>query len=120
MNVSEYIVHFLEEKNIDTVFGVVGGAILWICKALSESAIIKPVFTNHEQAAAMSADGWARVSGKPGVVFAINGPGMTNTITGIAQAWVDSSPVILITGNSNSRSVGFSSSYNSDYRLRGE
>ncbi len=107
MNVSEYIVHFLEEKNIDTVFGVVGGAILWICKALSESAIIKPVFTNHEQAAAMSADGWARVSGKPGVVFAINGPGMTNTITGIAQAWVDSSPVILITGNSNSRSVVF-------------
>ncbi len=105
MNVSEYIVHFLEEKNIDTVFGVVGGAILWICKALSESTIIKPVFTNHEQAAAMSADGWARISGKPGVVFAINGPGMTNTITGIAQAWVDSSPVILITGNSNSRSV---------------
>lgn len=105
MNVSEYIIHFLEEKNIDTVFGVVGGAILWICKALGESETIKPVFTNHEQAAAMAADGWARVSGKPGVVFAINGPGMTNTITGIAQAWVDSSPVILITGNSNSRSV---------------
>lgn len=105
MNVSEYVVHFLEDKNIDTIFGVVGGAILWICKALSESTVIKPVFTNHEQAAAMSADGWARVSGKPGVVFAINGPGMTNTITGIAQAWVDSSPVILITGNSNCRSV---------------
>lgn len=107
MNVSEYIVHFLEEREITTVFGVVGGAILWICKALSESTIIKPIFTNHEQAAAMSADGWARISGKPGVVFAINGPGMTNTITGIAQAWVDSSPVILITGNSNSRSVEY-------------
>ena len=105
MNVSEYVIHFLEEKNIDTAFGVVGGAILWICKALNESTIIRPVFTNHEQVAAMSADGWARISGKPGVVFAINGPGMTNTITGIAQAWVDSSPVILITGNSNSRSV---------------
>lgn len=105
MNVSEYIVHFLEEKNINTVFGVVGGAILWICKALGESTNIKPVFTNHEQAAAMAADGWARISGKPGVVFSINGPGMTNTITGIAQAWVDSSPVILITGNSNSKSV---------------
>jgi len=105
MNVSEYIVSFLEEKNIDRVFGVVGGAILWLCKALGESEKIKPVFTNHEQAAAMAADGWARVSGKPGVVFAINGPGMTNTITGIAQAWVDSSPVILITGNSNLKSV---------------
>ena len=105
MNVSEYIVSFLEEKNIDKVFGVVGGAVLWFCKALNESKKIKPVFTNHEQAAAMAADGWARVSGKPGVVFAINGPGMTNTITGIAQAWVDSSSVILITGNSNLRSV---------------
>lgn len=105
MNVSEYIVSFLEEKNIDRVFGVVGGAVLWLCKALSECEKIKPVFTNHEQAAAMAADGWARVSGKPGIVFAINGPGMTNTITGIAQAWVDSSPVILITGNSNLKSV---------------
>lgn len=107
MNVSEYIVSFLEEKNIDKVFGVVGGAILWLCKALNDSKRIKPIFTNHEQAAAMAADGWARVSGNPGVVFAINGPGMTNTITGIAQAWVDSSPVILITGNSNLKSVQY-------------
>lgn len=107
MNVSEYIVTFLEEKNIDTVFGVVGGAILWLCKAFSESTGIKPVFTNHEQAAVMAADGWARISGKPGIVFTINGPGMTNTITGMAQAWVDSSPVILITGNSNLNSVQY-------------
>lgn len=107
MNVSEFIVSFLEEKNIDTIFGVVGGAILWLCKAFSESPKIKPVFTNHEQAAVMAADGWARVSGKPGIVFTINGPGMTNAITGIAQAWVDSSPVILITGNSNLNSVQY-------------
>ena len=107
MNVAEYIVNYLEDKNIDTVFGVVGGALLWICKALGESKSIKPIFTNHEQAAAMAADGWARISGKPGVVFAINGPGMTNTITGITQAWVDSSPVILITGNSNLKSVQY-------------
>lgn len=107
MNVSEYIVSFLEEKNIDTVFGVVGGAILWLCKAFNESTQIRPVFTNHEQAAVMAADGWARVSGKPGIVFTINGPGMTNTITGMAQAWVDSSPVILITGNSNLKSVQY-------------
>lgn len=107
MNVSEYIISFLEEKEIDTVFGVVGGAILWLCKAFSESTKIRPVFTNHEQAAVMAADGWARVSGKPGVVFTINGPGMTNTITGMAQAWVDSSPVILITGNSNLNSIRY-------------
>lgn len=107
MNVSEYLVSFLELKGIDRVFGVVGGAALWICKALSESEKITPVFTNHEQAAAMAADGWARVSGKPGIVFTINGPGMTNTVTGIAQAWTDSSPIILITGNSNSKSVKY-------------
>ncbi len=107
MNVSEYIVSFLELKGIDRVFGVVGGAILWVCKALSESRKIKPVFTNHEQAATMAADGWARVTGKPGIVFTINGPGMTNTITGIAQAWTDSSPVILITGNSNLSSIRY-------------
>lgn len=107
MNVAEYIVNFLEEKQIDQIFGVVGGASLWICKAFSESRKIKPMFTNHEQAAAMAADGWARRTGKPGIVFTINGPGMTNTVTGIAQAWVDSSPVILITGNSSLKSVQY-------------
>lgn len=107
MNVSEYIVTFLEKKSIDTVFGVVGGAALWLCKAFSESKKIRPVFTNHEQAAVMAADGWARVTGKPGIIFTINGPGMTNTVTGIAQAWTDSSPVILITGNSNLNSVKY-------------
>ena len=83
MNVSEYLVSFLENKGVDRVFGVVGGAALWICKALGESKKISPVFTNHEQAATMAADGWARISGKPGIVFTINGPGMTNTVTGI-------------------------------------
>lgn len=107
MNVAEYLVSYLEERKIDKVFGVVGGAALWICKALSESTKITPIFTNHEQAATMAADGWARITGKPGIVFSINGPGMTNTVTGIAQAWVDSSPVILITGNSNLRSIQY-------------
>lgn len=107
MNVAEYIVTFLEEKKTDRIFGVVGGAALWLCKAFSESTKIRPVFTNHEQAAVMAADGWARITRKPGVVFTINGPGMTNTVTGIAQAWVDSSPIILLTGNSNLKSVRY-------------
>lgn len=107
MNVAEFIVKYLENKKIDQVFGVVGGAALWVCKALGESDEIRPMFTNHEQAATMAADGWARMTGKPGVVFSINGPGMTNTITGIAQAWVDSSPVILLCGNSNLDSIDF-------------
>lgn len=107
MNVSEYLVAFLEEKGIDHIFGVVGGASLWLCKAFGQAAKIKPVFTNHEQAAAMAADGWARITGKPGIVLTINGPGMTNAVTGIAQAWTDSSPLILITGNSNLNSVKY-------------
>lgn len=107
MNVAEYIVGFLEENGINKIFGVVGGAALWLCKALSENRNVEVMFTNHEQAAAMAADGWARVMKKPGVVFTINGPGMTNAVTGIAQAWVDSSPVILITGNSNLGSIKY-------------
>ena len=107
MNVSEYIIKYIEEKRINHIFAVVGGASLWLFKALNDSGEIKPIFTNHEQAAVMAADGWARVNCKPGIVFTINGPGMTNTVTGIAQAWVDSSPVILITGNSNSASVNY-------------
>ena len=107
MNVAEFIVKYIEKKEIDQIFGVVGGAALWICKALNESTTIHPLFTNHEQAATMAADGWARMTGKPGVVFTINGPGMTNTITGIAQAWVDSSPIVLICGNSNIDSIDF-------------
>lgn len=107
MNVSEYIVKFLEENGINKVFGVVGGAALWICKALNENKNVGVIFTNHEQAAAMAADGWARAMKKPGVVFTINGPGMTNAVTGIAQAWVDSSPVMLITGNSNLGSIKY-------------
>lgn len=107
MNVSEYIVKYIEKKEIDKMFCVVGGASLWLCKAFGDSHHIKPVFTNHEQAAVMSAEGWARISGKPGIVMTINGPGMTNAVTGIAQAWTDSAPVIMITGNSNLKSILF-------------
>ena len=87
MNVSEYIIKYIEEKKINHIFAVVGGASLWLFKALNDSGEIKPIFTNHEQAAVMAADGWARVNCKPGIVFTINGLGMTNTVTGIAQAW---------------------------------
>ncbi len=112
MNVAEYVVKYLVENEIDTVFGVVGGASLWLCKALGDNSQINPVFTNHEQTAVMAAEGWARITGKPGVVFTINGPGMTNTVTGIAQAWTDSAPIILLSGNSNIKSVLFEREHN--------
>ena len=107
MNVSEYIVKYLEDKGIEQAYVIVGGAALWICKALSAAEKFHYTFMNHEQAVVMAADGYARVSGKPGLAFVTNGPALTNTITGMAQAYTDSSPVILITGNSNSAHVHY-------------
>ena len=107
MNVSEYIVKYLEDKGIEHAYVIVGGAALWICKALSRSEKFSYTFCNHEQAVVMAADGYGRVSGKPGIAFVTNGPALTNTVTGMAQAYVDSAPVILITGNSNSAHVHY-------------
>ncbi len=101
MNVSEYIVKFVEAEGIDHAYVIVGGAALWLCKALSKSEKLKFTFTNHEQPAVMGADGYGRISGKPGVAFVTNGPALTNTVTGMAQAFVDSSPVVVFTGNSS-------------------
>ena len=107
MNVAEYIVKYVEYRGTDHAYVIVGGAALWICKALGQSQKLKFTFVNHEQAAAMGADGYARISGRAGVAFVTNGPALTNTVTGIAQAYVDSSPVVLFTGDSNSHHVSF-------------
>ncbi len=107
MNVAEYIVRYVEYRGIEHAYVIVGGAALWICKALGQSEKLKFTFVNHEQAAVMGADGYARISGKAGVAFVTNGPALTNTVTGMAQAYVDSSPVVLFTGDSNSRHVRF-------------
>jgi len=107
MNVAEYIVKYVEYRQIDHAYVIVGGAALWICKALGRSEKLKFTFVNHEQAAVMGADGYARISGKPGVAFVTNGPALTNTVTGMAQAYVDSSPVVLFTGDSNSQHLLF-------------
>lgn len=107
MNVAEYIVQYVEYRGIDHAYVIVGGAALWICKALGQSEKLKFTFVNHEQAAVMGADGYARISGKPGVAFVTNGPALTNTTTGMAQAYVDSSPVVLFTGDSNSHHLQF-------------
>ena len=113
MNVSEYIVKYLEEEaGINHAYVIVGGAALWICKALSQAKQLKFTFTNHEQAAVMGADGYARISGKPGVAFVTNGPALCNAVTGMAQAYADSSPVVLFTGNSGLPHVQFEREHN--------
>ena len=89
---------FLEEK-VDTIFGYPGGAIMPIYDALYDyQEKLKHILVRHEQGAIHAAQGYARVSGKTGVVFATSGPGATNLVTGLADAMIDSTPVVCITG----------------------
>jgi len=107
LNGAEIIIETLIEQGIDTVFGYPGGSVLGLYDALYKyQGKIKHYITCHEQAAAHAADGYARVTGKPGVVFATSGPGATNLVTGIANAYLDSSPVIAITGNVATNLIG--------------
>ena len=97
---AQIIAECLLEQGVDTVFGYPGGAVLNIYDALYEyQDRIRHILTAHEQGACHAADGYARATGKPGVVIATSGPGATNLITGIATAYMDSIPVVAITGN---------------------
>ena len=100
INGSEILVNVLLEQGVDTVFGYPGGAVLNIYDALYKySDKITHYMTAHEQGAAHAADGYARATGKTGVVIATSGPGATNLVTGIATAYMDSVPLVAITGN---------------------
>ena len=96
---SKIIMECLREQGVDTIFGYPGGQIMPLYDALYDYRDeIKHVLTSHEQGATHAADGYARVSGKVGVAFATSGPGATNTVTGIANAFMDSIPLVVITG----------------------
>ena len=100
LNGSEILVNVLLEQGVDTVFGYPGGAVLNIYDALYKySDRITHYRTAHEQGASHAADGYARATGKTGVVIATSGPGATNLVTGIATAYMDSIPMVAITGN---------------------
>ncbi len=100
LNGSQLVMEVLLEHGVDTVFGYPGGTALNLFDALYEySDRIKLVMTAHEQGAAHAADGFARTTGKTGVVFATSGPGATNLVTGIATAFMDSIPMVAITAN---------------------
>ena len=99
MKGAEIIVKILKEQQIDTVFGYPGGTILSLLDALRGKRGIK-LYTNcHEQFCAHAAEGYARATGKVGVVIATSGPGATNLVTGLANAYMDSTPLVAITGN---------------------
>jgi acetolactate synthase I/II/III large subunit len=92
------LVESLEHKNVTTIFGILGGAILPVYDTLCGNTKIRHILARHEQGAAHAAEGYARASGRPGVCLATSGPGATNLVTGIANAYMDSSPMIALTG----------------------
>lgn len=103
---AEAIVRSLEALGVTDVFGIPGGATLPLYDALSQSKQITHYLMRHEQCAAHAADGYARVTGKPGVCMATSGPGATNLVTGIANAYMDSIPLIAITGQVATSVIG--------------
>lgn len=107
LNGSDIIAEVLLEHGVDTVFGYPGGAVLNIYDALYKYRNrIHHVLTAHEQGASHAADGYARATGKTGVVIATSGPGATNLVTGIATAYMDSVPMVAITGNVGTSLIG--------------
>lgn len=110
LNGSQILIESLLEQDVDKIFGYPGGAVLNIYDALyAYSDKITHVLTAHEQGAAHAADGYARATGKVGVVLATSGPGATNLITGIATAYMDSVPMVAITGNVGTSLIGLDS-----------
>jgi len=103
---SEIIIQFLKDEGVEHLFGYPGGAVLHIYDALHKQNDIKHILVRHEQGAAHAADGYARATGKPGVCLVTSGPGATNAITGIATAFMDSVPLVVITGQVPSHAIG--------------
>lgn len=103
---SEALLRCLEMEGVDYVFGYPGGNVLYIYDAMVSSPGIKHILTRHEQGAVHAADGYARSTGKVGVCIATSGPGATNLVTGIATAYMDSVPMVIITGNVPTTVIG--------------
>src|SRR5574344_2634671 len=103
---SEIIIECLRREGVDTIFGYPGGAILDIYDELSKTPEIKHYLTRHEQGAVHAAEGYARVKNKVGVALVTSGPGATNTITGIANAYLDCYPIVIFTGQVPSDLIG--------------
>jgi acetolactate synthase-1/2/3 large subunit len=103
---AETFVKCLEDEGVEYIFGYPGGAALHIYDALYRQDKVKHILVRHEQGAVHAADGYARVTGRPGVVLVTSGPGVTNTITGIATAYMDSIPMVIFTGQVPTMLIG--------------
>ncbi len=103
---AEMVIRSLQDEGVDYIYGYPGGSVLHIYDALFQQAKVKHVLVRHEQAATHMADAYARASGKPGVVLVTSGPGATNAVTGIATAYMDSIPMVVISGQVMSHLIG--------------
>ncbi len=106
MTGAKMIVEALKREGVDVVFGYPGGAVIDIYDELYKTSDIKHVLVRHEQGAAHAADGYARSTGKVGVALVTSGPGATNTVTGIATAYMDSIPIVVLTGQVPTKLIG--------------
>ncbi|MDH5599947.1 MAG: biosynthetic-type acetolactate synthase large subunit [Gammaproteobacteria bacterium] len=102
----DIVTQFLKDEGVEYVFGYPGGAVLHIYDALFRQDAVKHILVRHEQGATHAADGYARSTGKPGVVLVTSGPGATNAVTGIATAYMDSIPLVVLTGQVTSQFIG--------------
>ena len=103
---AEIVVRSLLEEGVDCIFGYPGGAVLWIYDELFKQDKVKHILVRHEQAAAHAADGYSRASKKVGVCLVTSGPGVTNAVTGIATAYMDSIPMVIISGQVPTYAIG--------------
>ena len=103
---SDAILRCLELEGVEVVFGIPGGAILPTYDAIARGTTVRHVLARHEQGAGHMAEGYARASGKVGVAIATSGPGATNLVTPIADAWMDSTPLVCITGQVRASLIG--------------
>ncbi len=103
---AEILLRCLQAEGVEHIFGYPGGAVLHIYDAIFKQKAIKHVLVRHEQGALHAADGYARATGKPGVALVTSGPGVTNAVTGIATAYMDSIPMVVITGQVPTHAIG--------------
>ena len=102
----EMLIRALHDEGVEIVFGYPGGAVLHIYDAIFQQDKVEHILVRHEQAATHAADGYARATGRPGVVLVTSGPGATNAVTGVATAYMDSIPMVVISGQVESRLIG--------------
>jgi len=105
MNNCQFIAKYLVKQGIDTAFGVTGGGAMFLNEAFRQEKKIKFIFTHHEQASAMAAEAYYRIKKKTAIASVTSGPGGTNAITGVIGSWIDSIPMLILSGQVESKDM---------------